>query len=75
MVIYCVEEQEKGSKYSVLRYGIILWKGTGECIKLLSNEIWHYSVERDRRLYQIIVYSYMALYSERDRRKYQNIVY
>jgi hypothetical protein len=39
MALFCGEEQEKASKYCVLKYGIILRGGTGECIKLLCIEI------------------------------------
>jgi hypothetical protein len=54
--LYCVEGQEKKSKYFVMIYGFILWEGTEESIKILCIEIWHYTVEKNRRSYQIIEY-------------------
>jgi hypothetical protein len=63
MALYCGEVQEKVSKYCVLRYGIILWGGTGDKIKILCIGIWHYTVGWGRRIYQNIVYLGMVLYS------------
>jgi hypothetical protein len=56
MALYCGEEQEKISKYCVLRYGIILRAGKGESIKLLCIKIGHYTVEWDSRMNQNILY-------------------
>jgi hypothetical protein len=39
-----------------------VWRGTGEFIKLLRIDIWHYPLGRVKRLYQNIVYWDMALY-------------
>jgi hypothetical protein len=58
-----------------LRYGIILWRGTGESIKLWYNEIWHDSVRRDRRKHQIILYEIWHYTAGRDRKKHEIIVY
>jgi hypothetical protein len=75
MALFCGEGKEKVSKYCVLRYGIILWGGTGEvsnyCV-LGYDIILREGIVEIIKILCIEIWHYTA---RRDMRMYHNIVY